>query len=159
MLAAIKHIADDNFVFSNIMSDLVHWARKWNTVKLLQCKTLNLSSSEMWLSVAQSGNPLTTAFNEPYSSVSMSREWTNLDKSTSDWVKSGKAVRSKHSIWVKKKFLHVNSEFMFCQVVQRVQRWTLRSVGRGFKSYSRQRRVTTLGKANCWFTAKWPLFS
>ena len=31
-------------------------------------------------------------------------------------------------------------------VVQRVERWTLRSVGRGFKSYSRQRCVTTLGK-------------
>jgi len=31
-------------------------------------------------------------------------------------------------------------------VVQRVQRWTLRSVGRGFKSYSRQRCVTSLGK-------------
>ena len=27
--------------------------------------------------------------------------------------------------------------------MQRVERWTLRSVGRGFKSYSRQRCVTT----------------
>ena len=31
-------------------------------------------------------------------------------------------------------------------VVQRVELWTLRSVGRGFKSYSRQRCVTTFGK-------------
>ena len=31
-------------------------------------------------------------------------------------------------------------------VVQRVERWTLRSVGRGFKSYSGQCCVTTLGK-------------
>ena len=38
---------------------------------------------------------------------------------------------------------------IFCQggtVVQWVERWTLQSVGRGFKSYSRQRCVTTLGK-------------
>jgi len=30
--------------------------------------------------------------------------------------------------------------------MQIAERWTLRSVGRGFKSYSRQRCITTLGK-------------
>jgi len=69
MLDAIKRVIVDNIVFQQD-TVLVHFA--FNTVKLLQCKTVSFLSSELWPSNSPEITLLTTRFWDSYSSLTMS---------------------------------------------------------------------------------------
>jgi len=69
MLDAIKRVIVDNIVF---LQDTVLVLFAFNTVKLLQCKTVSFLSSELWPSNSPEITPLTTRFRDSYSSLTMS---------------------------------------------------------------------------------------
>jgi len=87
--SCFKHIVDDNYVFQQHNTPT---RDECNTAQLLQCKTLNLISSELWPLTAQNWTQWITRFRGSYSSMRMICRWTRLEKSSSNWLNSGKAV-------------------------------------------------------------------
>ena len=95
MLPVIKHVVDDNITCLSATQRMhapVNGA--YNTVQQLLCKTLNFISPELWPQQAQ----LITWFRESIA-ANMSCKSTKLKKSSSDWLKSEKALIQ--YIWVK----------------------------------------------------------
>ena len=83
MLTAIKHIANDNFVFQQDNAPAHHVC---NTVQLLESETLNFTSFDYALT--QQRTPLIIRFKESYISINICCESTRLKKLCSDWYKS-----------------------------------------------------------------------
>jgi len=115
ILTVIKHVADDNFVFSRTVHGHIMHAMHWN------CRRANsqFQFSSVLLIItfslkAQQWSPLNMRFRDSYISTSISCESTRLKKSSSDWLKSREveySIRVKNAIFV---FF-----FLFHKVVQR----------------------------------------
>ena len=93
MLAAIEHVADDNFVFQQNSTPAC------NTVQLLQRKIVCFIFPEPWPPTAQSWTPLTTRFRESYSSVNTICESSRLKKWSRNWLS---LAEQQDTIWVKR---------------------------------------------------------
>jgi len=104
ILTVIKHVADDNFVFSRTVHRHIMHATHSN------CRRANsqFQFSSVLLIItfslkAQQWSPLNIRFRDSHISTSISCQSTRLKKSSSDWLKSREveySIRVKNAIFV-----------------------------------------------------------